>query len=45
MTGAEAGMVTSGSAGGILLSCAACVTGDDRQRMRQLPVVEGGMSL
>ena len=41
LTGAEAGMVTSGSAGGILLSCAACITGDDRQKMRQLPVVEG----
>ncbi len=41
LTGAEAGMVTSGSAGGILLSCAACITGDDRQKMRHLPVVEG----
>jgi len=34
-------MVTSGSAGGILLSCAACITGEDRQKMRQLPAVEG----
>jgi L-seryl-tRNA(Ser) seleniumtransferase len=42
LTGAEAGMVTSGSAGGILLACAACLTGEDRQRMRALPAVEGG---
>ena len=41
LTGAESGMVTSGSAGGILLSCAACITGEDRQKMRQLPAVEG----
>ena len=41
VTGAEAGMVTSGSAGGILLACAACITGEDRQKMRALPRVEG----
>ena len=41
LTGAEAGMVTSGSAGGILLGCAACMTGADRGRMRALPHVEG----
>lgn len=41
LTGAEAGMVTSGSAGGILLSMAACLTGTDRQRMRQLPDTGG----
>ena len=41
LTGAEAGMVTSGSAGGILLACAACLTGADRQRMRQLPAAQG----
>ena len=42
LTGAEAGMVTSGSAGGILLGCAACMTGADRARMQALPHVEGG---
>lgn len=42
LAGVEAGMVTTGSAGAILLSCAACITGDDRRRMRALPRVEGG---
>ena len=42
LTGAEAGMVTTGSAGGILLSCAACRTGADPQRMKALPRAEGG---
>ena len=41
LSGVEAGMVTSGSAGAILLACAACLTGADRQRMRQLPRTEG----
>jgi L-seryl-tRNA(Ser) seleniumtransferase len=41
MSDTEAGMVTSGSAGAILLACAACLTGADRQRMRQLPRTEG----
>lgn len=41
LTGAEAAMVTTGSAGGILLAAAACLTGDDRRRMRQLPQPEG----
>ena len=41
LTGTEAGLVTSGSAGGILVSTAACLTGSDRQRMRALPRTEG----
>lgn len=41
LSGTEAGMVTSGSAGAILLACAACLTGADRQRMRQLPRTQG----
>jgi L-seryl-tRNA(Ser) seleniumtransferase len=42
LTGAEAGLVTTGSAGGILLACAACRTGGDRRRMRALPGPEAG---
>ena len=38
LTGTEAGMVTSGSAGGILLACAACLSGADSRLMRQLPL-------
>ena len=41
LTGTDAGLVTSGSAAGILLSTAACLTGADRQRMRALPRTEG----
>ena len=41
LTATEAGMVTSGSAGAILLACAACLTGSDRQRMQQLPRTTG----
>lgn len=42
LAGVEAGMVTTGSAGAIVLACAACITGDDRGRMRALPRAEGG---
>jgi uncharacterized pyridoxal phosphate-dependent enzyme len=42
LTGTEAGMVTTGSAGAILLACAACITGNDRRLMRDLPILEGG---
>ena len=38
LTGTEAGMVTSGSAGGSLLACAACLSGADPRLMRQLPL-------
>ena len=41
ITGAEAGHVTTGSAGGLLLGTAACLTGLDRQKMRQLPNTAG----
>lgn len=41
ITGAEAGHVTTGSAGGLLVGTAACLTGLDRQRMQQLPDTTG----
>lgn len=40
-TGAEAGYVTSGAAGGLLLAAAACMTGDDPARIRRLPNTDG----
>jgi D-glucosaminate-6-phosphate ammonia-lyase len=40
-TGAEAGYVTSGSAAGMLLSAAACITGSDLSRIRRLPDTTG----
>jgi uncharacterized pyridoxal phosphate-dependent enzyme len=40
-TGAEAGMVTSGAAGGLLLAAAGCITGDDPARVARLPMSEG----
>jgi D-glucosaminate-6-phosphate ammonia-lyase len=40
-TGAEAGYVTSGSAAGMLLAVAACLTGTDRARARRLPDTTG----
>ncbi|NKB72297.1 MAG: aminotransferase class V-fold PLP-dependent enzyme [Candidatus Latescibacteria bacterium] len=40
-TGAEAGLVTTGTAGGLLLAGAACITGQDRQRMLKLPDTKG----
>jgi D-glucosaminate-6-phosphate ammonia-lyase len=36
-TGAEAGMVTSGAAGGLLLAAAACIAGDDPAKVARLP--------
>ena len=41
LTGTESGLVTTGTAGGILLSTAACLTGMDRKRMRALPSTDG----
>jgi D-glucosaminate-6-phosphate ammonia-lyase len=41
-TSADAGLVTTGTTGGLVLATAACLTGMDRQRMRQLPAVDGG---
>ncbi|HUG13588.1 MAG TPA: aminotransferase class V-fold PLP-dependent enzyme [Thermomicrobiales bacterium] len=40
-TGAEAGYVTAGSASGMLLAVAACVTGTDRARAKRLPDTTG----
>lgn len=40
-TGAEAGLVTSGAAAGLLLGTAACVTGLDPGRMNRLPDTTG----
>jgi D-glucosaminate-6-phosphate ammonia-lyase len=41
ITGAEAGLVTSGAAAGLLLGAAACVTGLDAGRMNRLPDTAG----
>ena len=41
ITGAEAGMVVSGAAGGVVLSMAACMTGANPALVRQLPDTAG----
>ena len=41
ITGAEAGMVVSGAAGGVVLSMAACMTGTNTAFVRQLPNTSG----
>ena len=41
LTGAEAGLVCSGAAGGLLLQAAACIAGSDPVKMRQLPDTKG----
>lgn len=41
ITGAEAGYVTNGAAGGLLLSAAACLAGADPGIMHQLPDTDG----
>jgi D-glucosaminate-6-phosphate ammonia-lyase len=41
VTGAEAGIVTSGAAAGLLLGTAACITGLDAGKMGQLPDTPG----
>ena len=43
LTGAEAGLVTSGAAGGLLLQAAACIAGGDPARMQRLPDDTDGM--
>ena len=40
-TGAEAGFVSSGASGGLVLQAAACIAGADPARMRQLPDTAG----
>lgn len=37
LTGAEAGLVTNGAAGGLLLQAAACIAGSDPVQMQRLP--------
>ena len=41
LTGAEAGFVCSGAAGGLVLQAAAVITGNDPVKMRQLPNTDG----
>lgn len=41
ITGAEAGFVCSGAAGGLVLQAAACIAGKDPVKMRQLPDTTG----
>ena len=41
LTGAEAGLVCSGAAGGLLLQAIACIAGTDPVKMRQLPDTTG----
>src|SRR5712692_5879347 len=41
MLGAEAALVTAGSAAGLVLQAAACIAGDDRARIARLPDVTG----
>ena len=41
LTGAEAGFVCSGAAGGLVLQAAACIAGSDPMRMHRLPDSEG----
>jgi len=41
LVGVEAAHVTSGSAGGLLLAAAACIAGEDPERIRQLPDTTG----
>ena len=41
ITGAEAGFVSSGAAGGLVLQAAACIAGSDPATMAQLPDTDG----
>jgi L-seryl-tRNA(Ser) seleniumtransferase len=41
VTGAEAGYVTAGSAAGMLLAAAACLTGTDPAKVKRLPETDG----
>ena len=41
LVGVEAAHVTSGSAGGLLLAAAACIAGDDPERIARLPDTSG----
>jgi len=39
ITGAEAACVTSGAAAGLVLAVAACMTGDDPEKMAKIPYI------
>jgi len=41
ITGAEAAYVTSGAAAALVLAAAACMTGDDPEKMARIPYIEG----
>lgn len=41
LTGSEAAMVTAGATASIVLATAACMTGDDEEKMRRLPDTRG----
>ena len=41
LTGAEAGLVTSGAAGGLVLQAAACIAGSNPAMMHRLPETDG----
>ena len=41
IAGVEAACITSGSAAGLILAAAACIAGDDPQKIRRLPDTEG----
>jgi D-glucosaminate-6-phosphate ammonia-lyase len=41
LTGAEGGIVTSGAAGALMLATAACVAGDDPEKMSKIPDLSG----
>ena len=41
LTGAEAGFVCSGAAGGLVLQAAACIAGSDPVKMKRLPDTQG----
>jgi L-seryl-tRNA(Ser) seleniumtransferase len=45
ITGAEAGLVTTGASGGLLLAAAACVTGINRDLMLELPQAAKGKEI
>jgi L-seryl-tRNA(Ser) seleniumtransferase len=41
LTGAEAGVITSGASAGLVLATAACMTGNDPDKMKKLPDARG----
>ena len=41
LTGAEAGIITSGASAGLVLATAACMTGNDPEKMERLPDTRG----